>query len=568
MSSLSETAEARVAFLLGLSLGVTATAITTSLVYSALGLFGHANGFSSASSASTRASKSRRRRVPRKSLLDLASLKHELATSPNLDADSTPNPQAVERLKAMFTLPVDRLQIIMKQMLVDMKKGLDIDGRDIKMLPTFVTNRPTGKETGSYLAIDFGGTNLRVCEVILDGTGATPKMLQSKFVISDAVRTGSGVGLFDFIAECVKIFLADYHPEITDHSKANWKLGFTFSYPVDQTSINSGDDPFLLYKIEAAVLSFLCSLITWTKGFTCTGVVGVDAVKLLEDAFTRIELPIKVAALVNDTTGTLMSHGYSNPNTYAGVILGTGSNCAYVEKVANITKFLRTQSDGGASFAPNAEMLINMEWGSFDDAQVVIPRTKYDHELDRATPLPGSYTFEQLISGRYLGEIVRLVLVDLARTGDVFAKSGGGGNSGGSSVDLHTMFRFETSFMSRIERDYSYDLSDVRDVLEGNLKCGTTTLADRRLVKTVCELVGMRSARLAATGVAAVVTKMNRLSGCTVGVDGSLFEYYPHYKNRMMDAMREILGISSENIVLEQARDGSGQGAALIAALA
>jgi hypothetical protein len=35
----------------------------------------------------------------------------------------------------------------------------------------------------------------------------------------------------------------------------------------------------------------------------------------------------------------------------------------------------------------------------------------------------------------------------------------------------------------------------------------------------------------------------------------------------MRDALFELLGYTAENIVLEQARDGSGQGAAIIAAL-
>ncbi len=100
------------------------------------------------------------------------------------------------------------------------------------------------------------------------------------------------------------------------------------------------------------------------------------------------------------------------------------------------------------------------------------------------------------------------------------------------------------------------------------LQLKNTTLNDRRLVKKVCELVGTRAARLAAAGVAAIVTKTNRLDACTVAIDGSLFEHYPHFGNRMRDALREILGITAENIILEQARDGSGQGAALIAALA
>jgi len=92
-----------------------------------------------------------------------------------------------------------------------------------------------------------------------------------------------------------------------------------------------------------------------------------------------------------------------------------------------------------------------------------------------------------------------------------------------------------------------------------------TSFNDRKIVKRVCELVGTRAARLAAVGIAGVVrpavarplrvpavlksglaavgctgaaaqiTKMNRLSGCTVAVDGSVFEHYPHFANRMRD---------------------------------
>jgi hexokinase len=46
-----------------------------------------------------------------------------------------------------------------------------------------------------------------------------------------------------------------------------------------------------------------------------------------------------VVAIVNDTVGTLISHAYVDPETYVGVILGTGSNAAYVEKVNQIPKW-------------------------------------------------------------------------------------------------------------------------------------------------------------------------------------------------------------------------------------
>jgi len=72
--------------------------------------------------------------------------------------------------------------------------------------------------------------------------------------------------------------------------------------------------------------------------------------------------------------------------------------------------------------------------------------------------------------------------------------------------------------------DHSIELSDTKLVLEQIFKVHDTSLDDRRTVKRVCELVGTRAARLSAAGVAAIVTKMNRLNGCTVAIDGSLFE--------------------------------------------
>lgn len=110
-------------------------------------------------------------------------------------------------------------------------------------------------------------------------------------------------------------------------------------------------------------------------------------------------------------------------------------------------------------------------------------------------------------------------------------------------------------------------LTDIKQLLEDVLQVPNTTVDDRRIVKHVCELVGTRAARLSAAGIAALVTKINRLDGCTVAIDGSVYEHYPHFGNRMRDALHELLGITAQNILLEQARDGSGQGAALIAAL-
>lgn len=52
-----------------------------------------------------------------------------------------------------------------------LERGLTKDGQEIPMLPAYVFGWPSGQEKGSFLAVDLGGTNLRVCQVELEGDG-------------------------------------------------------------------------------------------------------------------------------------------------------------------------------------------------------------------------------------------------------------------------------------------------------------------------------------------------------------------------------------------------------------
>lgn len=99
----------------------------------------------------------------------------------------------------------------------------------------------------------------------------------------------------------------------------------------------------------------------WTKGFSCPGAEGQDVVKLLNDAFTRKRIKVEIKALVNDTVGTLIAHAYTDPQTYISVILGTGTNAAYVEKIDNIKKW------GGKE----GDVVINTEWGNYGEPSIL-----------------------------------------------------------------------------------------------------------------------------------------------------------------------------------------------------
>lgn len=99
----------------------------------------------------------------------------------------------------------------------------------------------------------------------------------------------------------------------------------------------------------------------------------------------------------------------------------------------------------------------------------------------------------------------RFAILDLVHSGELF-----NGKLPHKMTEQHS---FETQFMSRIERDHSLDLGDTKALLEDIFDTHHSTPSDRRIVKRVCELVGIRAARLSAAAVAGVLTKMNRLNG-------------------------------------------------------
>jgi hexokinase len=402
----------------------------------------------------------------------------------------------------------------------EMERGLGGEECSLKMLPSFV-GRPSGNETGDFLALDLGGTNLRVFCVSLEGRGKSSLKAAERFVIPSALMGGQGTALFDFIADCVETSVV--------RNKINadifhW-LAFTFSFPVDQLSILSG------------------KLIKWTKGFTAAGVEGQDAALLLADALRRRGLGfLHVAALTNDATSTLAVGGYADPACDMGVILGTGTNACYPEKIARIRKRPDLTDRAG-------EMIVNIEWGNFDAGC----GNRYDRMLDGASLNPGKQRFEKMVSGMYLGEIARLVIVEMVERGLMFRGMDPAFFSVGYALTSEHMA--ETAEKETFLRVFGmHDASD----------------ADKRCVNEVFRIVAERSARLAGAGIAAVVSWMDVDLERThaIAIDGSLFLRYPGYPAAVRSLLQELYGKRANRISFLPVSDGSGIGAAVVAAVA
>lgn len=150
-------------------------------------------------------------------------------------------------------------------------------------------------------------------------------------------------------------------------------------------------------------------------------------------------VPIKLSALINDTTGTLIASAYTDTRMKIGCIFGTGCNAAYMEDLGSIPKLAHM------NLPPDTPMAINCEWGAFDNEHVVLPRTKYDIVIDKDSPRPGQQAFEKMIAGLYLGEIFRLIMVDLHDNHEsgIFA--------GQDISKLRKAYSLDSSFLSAIE---------------------------------------------------------------------------------------------------------------------
>ena len=387
----------------------------------------------------------------------------------------------LNRVSGLLNLEEDKLNEIAESFQKELRKGLENEGQMIKALPTFITELPSGHEQGEYLVVDLGGSNLRVGCVKLLGEGKF-ELNRIKWQLKEEILGASGEQMFGFIADCILEYLR--LQIVSEKLKNLWEkkeqgtLGFTFSYPVKQEKLAHG------------------ILLQWSKAIKNTDVIGTDIVVVLQSALAAKGLGnIKVVALLNDTVGTLMANAYRDPRTKIAVILGTGTNCAYVEDAGKIKK-LGSAVDG--------QMIVNVEWGAFgDDKPELLPATCAETIVDGKSENPGKQLFEKMVSGMYLGRIANEFLYCLTGTR--------------SSFDAKKLSTIAATAPCKIA-------SEKEDLSTHELNCILCK------VKKVCGLVVQRSAQLCAALIAGIYRSQGSPRARTVvAFDGSLYELYPGY---------------------------------------
>merc|ERR1712008_557881 len=181
-----------------------------------------------------------------------------------------------------------------------------------------------------------------------------------------------------------------------------------------------------------------------------------------------------------------------------------------------------------------------------------------DMAVDEMSVNPGKQIFEKMISGMYMGELVRQFIVDLMKDDLIFFNC--------NREKLLERGSFYTRYASEIESDPVGDYTRARMALEElDIDPDDVTTEDFSSLRYICEVVSRRASFMASAGITALLKKMD-YKDVVIAIDGSLFRYHPHFKNVMQSRISQLMGVDYKfDLMLSEV--GSGRGAALVAAV-
>jgi len=340
----------------------------------------------------------------------------------------------------------------------EMRKGLAGEDSSLAMIPTFIEvgrEIPTSKPV---IVLDAGGTNFRVAVVRFDKSGkpAIENLVQRPMPGLDEETSKE-----DFFRTIV-----DYMAGVVNVSDS---IGFCFSYPTE--ILPSKDGRLIRFCKEVRAKQVEGQLI------------GQNLIAAIKAAGYKGG---KQIVILNDTVATSLAGVSASKrrafDTYIGFILGTGSNCCYIESNRNVTK--RVDLDVAS------EQIINIESGSFGKA----PRGTVDLQLDESTLDPGKSTFEKMFSGAYLGALCLKTLQQASKQG-LFSQS--------VAEELLATEELQTK-----------DVDDFMQSPQGDsrlaVSCGRGTEQDRVTVWYLLDALIERAAKFVAVLLSSVVLKTGK----------------------------------------------------------
>ncbi len=461
------------------------------------------------------------------------------------------------------------------------------------MLPSYSHLLPSGREKGIYVALDVGGSTFRVAVLELFGLGAAPSneawniMKLQSFPITPALKELMGEMFFDWLAERIEEVLAKTEglekrcPRTGEGG--NMRVGLSWSFPIEHTNLRSG-------KIQGM-----------GKGFKAAeGLLGADLADVLQAACDRRDLPLELTATVNDAAATLMSRAYNTPHTHYGLILGTGINMGVHMPISLLVNKLASRNTTPAASSPRSDVseaasltdsgvavdtidhshvILNTELSMFGTG--LLPKNRLDDLLSAEHPQPDFQPLEMLVSGRYLGEIARLAMVEGTQKHGMFG--------GKVPKALETSYGLDTAVLAQIEE--AGNAAEIKKVVESWIEDNSTISEEeleaiQRIVKAVSKrasttvaaaIYALRSVRDAAENkkLSGSVDAEDKVRGSgheTVACAGAVIQKYPGFMAGVEQSLEKLYELDTDvaargRVKLCIAQESSLLGAAVSAAV-
>lgn len=332
----------------------------------------------------------------------------------------------------------------------EMEKGLKEKGM-LPMVPTYLHGDFSVAKGKKALAVDVGGTNLRLALAEVDSLGRVRLSRVKKSLLPGLKAPVESEVFFDTLAENIAPYL-----KYTD------MISFSFAHEVHHMPDMDGQ------------------VVELSKELTVYGIEGQPLGVSLKKALAKRGEKAPKIVVINDTVGVACSMALKRDeyDSFIGMVMGTGTNTCYIEQSANITKI---------NDANTPSMFINME-----SAEFIPERGKYDLELDSETEYPESAPLEKMISGRYVGNLFWYTVRGAVREGLLSASFS---NEFGKLKMTDTIALSE--FLSDPDGSGIYSKMCQND-------------SDRAVLNTIAELLVERGAKLIALEVAGIAVKTGK----------------------------------------------------------
>ena len=254
----------------------------------------------------------------------------------------------------------------------DMHNGLSGKKAFQDMIRTYCDPSAITMKDKSVIVIDAGGTNFRSCIVHFSKDGASSF---SDFEKTAMPGTEEKLGKKDFFAQIAW--------NIRRLKNICNEICFCFSYPMTITDQQDG------------------ILLGFSKEIQAPEVIGSYIGAELRQTLAERGWNNPKVILLNDTVSALLAgSGNKKYDSFVGFILGTGLNCAYMQKE-------------NPAYPDVKKQVIVCECGKYGNFE----KSDFDVLVDIHSSQPGTAPLEKMCSGVYLGPIALQMLLRAAQEG-------------------------------------------------------------------------------------------------------------------------------------------------------